>query len=174
MPLLTVTGSGSEEPLEESLRFLQGLSTSLQTRASAAGARAYLGTIRREAMSSSPGGPFETAAGYRMGVRVQGGGITGFLYSAGYGNTIEAGAEAHYVPLASSVNAGGDVLPGLGAWLALVHPELLERWGPTARFAKVKARGPEPWVLPAADRAQSAGADAFDDAMLNTIEKEVT
>lgn len=174
--MLEVRGvEGAEDPMEAAQRYLKSVSVSVQSRALVAGTRAYLVTLRRAAMGSAPTATFRVAGGYRMAARSRRPGIaTGYLYSAGFGNIIEGGAGGHLAPMDDEIKDDGRVWPGLRRWLSQHAPDLLARLGDKAKAMKIATRGGQPWVIPVASGAEQAAAEAFLEAVINSVQKEVT
>lgn len=168
------TGTDAKEPLEIAQRYLQDISYQTQGAALAAGLRAYLAVMRRAAQAAAPYEAFRKSKGYRWNVRIVSRGlVSGYLYSKGYGNILEAGADGHYAPIEDTVQDNGEVWAGLGRWMRQHAPDLLARWGKSARYAKVPTRMGRPWVIPASQGAEAQAVDAFTEALVDAIAKEV-
>ena len=169
--ILAIAGAdGSSEALSDATRYVSAVSDALRVRALTAGLRAYLQRVRQQAMSSAPFALFREARGYRMSARQgRSGEVYGYLLSAGYGNTLEAGAAGHWAPIGDAIEKSGAVTPGMRAWLQAHAPQLLA--SPTARYIHVHTRQGTPWVIPAGDQAAGAAVSAFNDAVLKELSR---
>lgn len=170
------TGTEARGDLEDiAYRFFQGTTYALQQKALVAGLRAYIRISRLAAQRAAYATDFKKASAYRSAVRKQSRWmVRGYLYSGGgYGNILEAGADAHWAPLDDQpIEKGkyaGEMLPGVARWMKKHAPDVLAAYSSKSRFVKVKARTGRPWVIPAAMSVQEEAYEVFKNIVVDVV-----